>query len=218
MLLEMNSVKKSFRDSDGELPVLKDVNLSLATGESIALTGESGSGKSTLLNIAAGLETADNGTVIIDGQEINSVKEVERARFRRQELAIIFQQFNLIPSMTVADNIAFHARLANRYDPELASQMTAQMGLADHVKKYPETLSSGQQQRVAILRALVGKPRLLLADEPTGNLDEATADQVMRQVLDLTGEIEAGFLIVTHSAKVAAMMGRQVHLENGVLK
>ena len=218
MLLEMNSIKKSFRDSEGKLPVLKDVNLSLAMGESLALTGESGSGKSTLLNIAAGLETADSGAVIIDGQEITNLRETELARFRRQELAIVFQQFNLIPSMTVADNIAFHARLANRYDPDLASHMIAQMGLADHVKKYPETLSSGQQQRVAILRALVGKPRLLLADEPTGNLDEATADQVMLQVLDLIGEIGSAFLIVTHSAKVAAMMGRQVHLENGVLR
>lgn len=218
MLLKMSSVAKSFADADKRVVVLKDIALTVAGGETVALTGESGSGKSTLLNIAAGLETADAGQVEVLGHDTTRLGEAGLARMRRQDLAVVFQQFNLIPSMTVAQNIAFHAKLAGRYDPDLAHHLTVEMGVLAHLSKYPEALSGGQQQRVAILRALVAQPRLLLADEPTGNLDEATADQVMAQMRSLIAETGAGLLIVTHSEKVAAMIDRRYHLHGGILE
>ncbi len=217
MLLEIASITKSFRDGDKRIPILSDASLRLDQGETLALTGESGSGKSTLLHIAAGLEPVDSGSVQILGRETTGLGEADRAALRRTTVAVVFQQFNLIPSMTVADNIAFHARLSGRYDPSLAQDLTAAMGLSAHLSKYPEALSGGQQQRVAILRSLVAQPKLLLADEPTGNLDENTAAAVIDQMLSLVAQTGAGLLLVTHSNKIADTMERQAHLSGGVL-
>lgn len=217
MLLELASVRKSFRDGEKRVPVLSDANLRLDQGETLALTGESGSGKSTLLHIAAGLEPVDGGSVKILGQETTGLGEAELARLRRSVVAMVFQQFNLIPSMTVADNIAFHAKLSDRYDDAFASEMIEATGLSAHLGKYPEMLSGGQQQRAAIARALVARPKLLLADEPTGNLDETTAGAVMAQMLSLVAQTGAGLLLVTHSEKIAAAMDRRAHLSGGVL-
>lgn len=217
MVLEVQSVRKSFADSDGPVPVLQGVSFDLAAGQTLALTGESGSGKSTLLHIAAGLEAPDSGSVQVSGKDLTKMDDGGRAALRRQEIALVFQQFNLIPSLTVAANIAFQARLNDRLDTDHIDRLSTDLGLGAHLHKYPETLSGGQQQRVAIARALAAKPKLLLADEPTGNLDEGTAGEVLAQMLQLVTQTGAALMVVTHSSQVAARMDQQLHLRGGAL-
>ncbi|MGC1504336.1 MAG: ABC transporter ATP-binding protein [Sulfitobacter sp.] len=217
MLLEFEKVQKSFPTSDGPVPVLRGVSFDLAAGQTLALTGESGSGKSTLLHVAAGLEGFESGAVRIAGQNLGQMDDSARAALRRSDIALVFQQFNLIPSLTVAANIAFQARLAGRGDADRVSHVATALGLSDHLNKYPETLSGGQQQRVAIARALAAKPKLLLADEPTGNLDEDTAKEVLEQMLGLVTQTGAALMVVTHSPAIAARMQRRLHLKNGLL-
>ncbi len=217
MLLEIDAITKSFADSEGAVPVLQGVSLGLEAGQTLALTGDSGSGKSTLLHIASGLEQPDSGAVRLDGKDLTQLDDSARARLRRSEIALVFQQFNLIPSLNVAANIAFQARLAGRVDQAHIDAITIALGLDGYLRKYPETLSGGQQQRVAIARALAARPKLLLADEPTGNLDENTAEDVLAQMTDLVARTGAALMVVTHSPQVAARMDRQVHLRGGVL-
>ncbi len=218
MVLIVQDVEKSFDTAEGPVPVLRGVSLTLAGGESLALTGESGSGKSTLLHLAGGLDTADAGRIEVDGQEVTTLDDRGRAALRRGTIGVVFQQFNLIPSLTVAANIGFQARLAGRGDRAEVERLAAAMGLTDHLHKYPEALSGGQQQRVAIARALAPRPRLVLADEPTGNLDEASADTVLDLLLARVTETGAALLLVTHSDRLAARADRRVHLERGVIR
>ena len=217
MLLELKDITKSFSGVDGDVEVLRGVSLGLDAGETLALTGESGSGKSTILHISAGLEVPDGGSLHLEGVEINGLGEAERANLRRSEVGIVFQQFNLIPSLTVEANIGFQASLAGRRDKTFESELVEELGLADQLKKYPESLSGGQQQRVAIARALAVRPKLLLADEPTGNLDESSASAVLTAMLDLVGRAGAALMVVTHSAALAKKMDRRVRLKGGVL-
>jgi putative ABC transport system ATP-binding protein len=214
-LLSVRDLRKTYPGADGPARVLDGVSLDLGAGQSLALTGESGSGKSTLLHLVAGLEVADGGTVAVEGKDIARLPEPARAALRRDRLAVVFQQFNLIPSLDAAANIAFQARLAGRHDPAWCADLAGRLGLAPHLGKYPEELSGGQQQRVAIGRALAARPRLVLADEPTGNLDEATAEAVMDLFLALVAETGAGLLMVTHSPRVAARLARRLHLSRG---
>jgi len=217
LLLELKDITKSFSGVDGDVEVLRGVSLRLDAGKTLALTGESGSGKSTILHISAGLEVPDCGSLHLEGVEINELSEAERANLRRSEVGIVFQQFNLIPSLTVEANIGFQASLAGRRDKTFESELVEELGLADQLKKYPESLSGGQQQRVAIARALAVRPKLLLADEPTGNLDESTASAVLTAMLDLVGRTGAALMVVTHSAALAEKMDRRVRLKGGVL-
>lgn len=217
MLLSVKSLEKSYAGAEGSVPVLRGIDMDVATGETLALTGESGSGKSTLLHLIGGLDTADAGTIFLDGHDIAQMDDAGRAAVRRASVGIIFQQFNLIPSLDVAANIAFQARLAGVYDRQEATALATSLGLADHLHKYPEQLSGGQQQRVAIARALAAKPQLILADEPTGNLDEETAAEVMAQMLSLVSQTGAALVMVTHSPRLAGQMGRQLHLRQGQL-
>ena len=217
MLLKLKDITKSFSGVDGDVEVLRGVSLGLHVGETLALTGESGSGKSTILHISAGLEVPDGGSLHLEGVEINELSEAERANLRRSEIGIVFQQFNLIPSLTVEANIGFQASLAGRRDKTFESELVEALGLEDQLKKYPESLSGGQQQRVAIARALAVRPKLLLADEPTGNLDESTASAVLTAMLDLVGRTGAALMVVTHSAALAEKMDRRVRLKGGVL-
>lgn len=214
-ILRLVGVEKAFAGADGPIPVLRGVDLALHPGQTLALTGESGSGKSTLLHIAGGLETADAGVVEVAGQAVGGLSDSARAALRRTEVAVVFQQFNLIPSLSVADNISFQARLAGRVEPERIDALAARLGLSGQLRKYPEALSGGQQQRVAIARAIAARPRLLLADEPTGNLDEDTAAEVLDQLLALVAETGAALLLVTHSPTIAARMDRRLHLSAG---
>jgi putative ABC transport system ATP-binding protein len=214
MLLSARDVHKSFQTTDGAQEVLRGVSLDLAAGRSLALTGESGSGKSTLLHMIAGLDEIDSGAIEIDGRDLSSMADRERAALRRTSVGLVFQQFNLIPSLNVADNLTFHARLAGR-DAGDIGPLAIRLGLTDHLDRFPEQLSGGQQQRVAIGRTLVARPRLVLADEPTGNLDEATGDAIMALMRDMTRETGAGFLMVTHSDRLAGMLDARLHLRAG---
>ncbi len=217
MILRLEHVTKHYRDQSDVIPVLTDINLSISAGETVALTGDSGSGKSTLLHIAAGLETPDFGKVLIGDQDISQLSEPDRARVRRTAVSVIFQQFNLIPSLTVEANIRFQAELSKRADSAWINELVEVLGLKAQLGKYPEVLSGGQQQRVAIARSLALRPVFLLADEPTGNLDEKTSDTVVSQMLALVTEINTSLLIVTHSPDVAAKMKIQKKLQNGHL-
>jgi len=218
MLLTARGVHKTFETVGGRTAVLRGVNLSLDIGESLALTGESGSGKSTLLHLIGGLDLADQGQIFIDGADILAMDDAGRAGLRRGTVGIVFQQFNLIPSLTVASNIAFQARLAGKYDADWVDVLIDRFGLTSQVAKYPEQLSGGQQQRVAIARTLASSPRLVLADEPTGNLDESTAENVMDMLLSLVTEAGAGLLMVTHSTALAARLDNRVHLRVGQIE
>jgi putative ABC transport system ATP-binding protein len=214
-LLIVENLTKTYATADGPFPVLRSVSLTLEAGESLALTGESGSGKSTLLHLIGGLDRADAGRIVLDGQDIASLDDAGRAALRRGTVGVVFQQFNLIPSLKIADNIAFQARLAGRHDAAWCATLADRMGLTDHLRKYPEQLSGGQQQRVAIARTLAPRPKLVLADEPTGNLDETTAASVMELMLELVAETGAGLLMVTHSQVLAARLQRRLHLRAG---
>jgi putative ABC transport system ATP-binding protein len=214
-LLIVENLTKTYATADGPFPVLRRVSLTLEAGESLALTGESGSGKSTLLHLIGGLDRADAGRIVLDGQDIASLDDAGRAALRRGTVGVVFQQFNLIPSLKIADNIAFQARLAGRHDAAWCATLADRMGLTDHLRKYPEQLSGGQQQRVAIARTLAPRPKLVLADEPTGNLDETTAATVMELMLELVAETGAGLLMVTHSQVLAARLQRRLHLRAG---
>lgn len=217
MLLFADAVTKSYATSEGPLAVLRGLNLSLDAGESLALTGESGSGKSTFLHLVAGLDTIDGGEITLAGQKLSTLDDKGLAGLRRGTVGLVFQQFNLIPSLDVAANLAFQAKLAGRYDPKWNAMLAERLGLGRLLSRYPEQLSGGQQQRVAIGRTLAARPRLILADEPTGNLDEATGDAVFDLMLALQKETGAALLMVTHSSRLAARLQRHLHLTGGRL-
>jgi putative ABC transport system ATP-binding protein len=214
-MLEIDALSKGYETPAGRLAVLDRVSLRVAKGERVALMGESGSGKSTLLHLVAGLDAADAGTVRIGPAAMSALDDAGRAALRRREVGIVFQQFNLIPSLTVLENLAFQARLADRLDELWLDQLADRLGLSGLLDRYPEQLSGGQQQRVAIGRALAGRPALALADEPTGALDEATADAVAALMRDLAASAGCAFLMATHSPRLAAMMDRTVRLHAG---
>jgi len=208
---------KAFATPQGRLQILKGVDLSLLPGETLALMGESGSGKSTLLNLAAGLDAADAGEIRLCGASLGALGEAGRASLRRESIGLVFQRFNLIASLTVAQNLSFQARLCGRLDPAWQTELTARLGLAGLEARYPEALSGGQQQRVAIGRALAARPKLILADEPTGNLDEASGDEALALMLDLVASSGAALLMVTHSARLAGRLARRARLEHGLM-
>ena len=216
-LLHVNNVTKSFETGEGTLSVLRGVSLELISGKSLALTGESGSGKSTLLYLIGGLDVPDQGRIQILGRDIANLDDPSRAAIRRGTVGVVFQQFNLIPSLNVAANLSFHARLSGSEDKSWTEHLVHYLGLGTLLNRFPEQLSGGQQQRVAIGRTLAARPALVLADEPTGNLDEATADVVMNLLLELVKESSAGLLMVTHSPRLAERLDQQVHLQAGII-
>ncbi|AXA44703.1 ABC transporter ATP-binding protein [Rhizobium leguminosarum] len=215
MILTLSGVRKSYTTAEGLIEILKGVDLQLASGESVALTGESGSGKSTLLHLAGCLDRADSGSIVMNGRDIRQLNENECAHYRRTQVGLVFQQFNLIPSLTVAANISFHAKLADRFDPAWEMELIGKLGLRDYITRYPEQLSGGQQQRVAIGRTLAARPPLILADEPTGNLDEQTGDRVLDLMVSLSRTAGSALLLVTHSARLAGRLDRIVVLCGG---
>jgi putative ABC transport system ATP-binding protein len=217
IVLSVRNLTKAYSAAGENVAVLRGVNLTVAAGERVALTGESGSGKSTLLHLIAGLDRADGGEIDVEGKSITDLSEAGLAAMRRDRLGLVFQQFNLIPSLSVRDNLAFQSRIAGRHDPAWQAELAERLGLAGLLDRYPEQLSGGQQQRVAIGRALAVKPLLLLADEPTGNLDEATADDVLALTRDLVAQTGCGLLMVTHSARLAATLDRNVNLSAGLI-
>lgn len=216
-MLEVHGVFKSYATPQGPLAVLQGVDLQLTQGSSLALMGESGSGKSTLLHLIAGLDKVDRGSIRMGDQRLEQMNEGQLANWRRTEIGLVFQQYNLIGSLRVEDNLAFQARLAGRHDLRWQTHLVARLGLGDLLQRYPEQLSGGQQQRVALGRALASRPRLLLADEPTGSLDEHTSDEVLDLLLGLLDDSPSSLLMVTHSPRIAARLAEKVLLHGGRL-
>ena len=216
-MLQLIKLCKSFHQPDGEIVVLADASFSLDGGCSAALLGESGCGKSTLLHLIAGLDKPDSGEIVLQGRAATQFSDSDWNEVRRSDLSLVFQQFHLISTLTITDNIRFQAALCRRFDPRYEGELIERLGLGDQLDKYPFQLSRGQQQRVAIARAMLHKPRLVLADEPTGNLDEASSLEVMGLFSDLVKRAGSGLLMVTHSQAMAAFMDRRVNLHNGRL-
>ena len=222
-LLVAKDIKKRFETPEGSVEVMTGASLTLDHGQTASLMGESGSGKSTLLHMIGGLENPDSGRITLQktngkNLEITSLSEKGKSQLRRRDIGVIFQHFNLIPSLTVGQNLTFHARLAGRYDPKWTNDLARRLALDTMLSRYPEQMSGGQQQRLAVGRTFAARPPLVLADEPTGNLDEKTSDQVLGLALDLVQETQAGLLMVTHSARLAARMDQKLVLEGGQIK
>ncbi|WP_375753785.1 ABC transporter ATP-binding protein [Vibrio sp. HN007] len=217
-MLKLSDLSKGYLDGGEFHPVLQGAGLVLQQGEQLALMGESGSGKSTLLNIIAGLDVADSGEIWFPNFAMHDCKEVERTAYRRNNIGHIFQQYNLLPTLNVADNIRFCRQLKGMpEDKGLWRQILSALDLMPLLGRYPEEVSGGQQQRAAIARALYMEPNLLLADEPTGSLDERNAEAVMRLLTSLSRQLDCTLLLVTHSEKVANHMSGCVRLQGGQL-
>jgi len=216
-MLQMEKLQKVYRTEMVETYALRDFNLTVKEGEFVAVTGPSGSGKTTFLTIAGLLEAFSAGTYKLDGIDVSRMGDAERSRIRNQKIGFIFQAFNLIPDLNVLDNIEVPLRYRGMGGGErrkCAADALARVGLSARAKHYPAELSGGQQQRVAIARALAGEPRLLLADEPTGNLDSAMARSVMELLEELHRD-GATIVMVTHDPQLAARAQRNVHVIDG---
>ncbi len=202
----------------GEVNILRGVDLSIRRGEAVGLVGPSGSGKTSLLMLLAGLERATGGSLSVAGRDLGQMDEDALARFRREHVGIVFQAFHLIPTMTALENVAVPLEFAGRRDAfERAAEALAAVGLGHRLEHYPGQLSGGEQQRVALARATVAEPPLLLADEPTGNLDRATGVQVMDLLFGLRERLGTTLLLITHDPLLAERCGRVVRMEDGLV-
>ena len=216
--LELRGVKRIYRSGAGELPVLRGVDLTVAAGEIVALVAPSGAGKSTLLHLAGLLEKPDGGQVLIDGRDAGALDDAGRTAIRRDSIGFVYQFHHLLPEFTALENVVLPQMIAgvSRKDAEIRAQrLLAGFGLTPRAKHYPGKLSGGEQQRVAIARALANAPRVLLADEPTGNLDVATASVVFEELLHIVRDTGVAALIATHNPELAARMDRTVTLRDG---
>ena len=216
-VVELRAVSKGYREGERRHEVLVDVDASILRGEIVVLVGRSGSGKSTLLNLVSGIDQPDGGDVLVEGRAINRMTERERTLFRRDRIGFIFQFFNLIPTLTVIENLLLPLELAGRGadDRDEAIALLDRVGLADRRSSYPDKLSGGEQQRVAVARALVNDPWLVLADEPTGNLDSKTGQEFLILLRHSCDELGQTIVIVTHDAKAASFADRVVFLMDG---
>ena len=219
-LIEINDVNKSYRRDSLEIPVLRDISITVPEGEFIALMGPSGSGKTTLLNLIAGIDQPDRGLISVAGVEINTLGESELARWRARHVGFIFQFYNLIPVLTALENVELPLILSSltkrerRRHAELALQI---VGLSDRIHHYPRQLSGGQEQRVAIARAIVTDPTILVADEPTGDLDKVSAGEIMKLLCRMNSEFSKTIIMVTHDPRAANSAKTIRHLDKGVL-
>ena len=215
--LTIESLGHQVSDGQGQRQLLSDLSLTVGPGECIGLMGDSGSGKTTLLNLIAGLEPIQQGQITLAGVELAQASEQQLSYLRKTQLGIIFQQYNLLSSLSVQDNIAFSARLAGRYDTALCHHLARQLDIHSLLNQYPSTLSGGEMQRVAIARAMSAQPKLLLADEPTGNLDDDNSSRVVALLVTLAKSHNTALLLVTHSHNVAAKMDKIYQLADGQL-
>jgi putative ABC transport system ATP-binding protein len=211
-------LEKCVSSGEGELVLLQDINLEILAGESVAVVGASGAGKSTLLGLLAGLDMPTAGRVILDGDELFALDEDGRARLRAQKVGFVFQAFQLLPNLTALENVMLPLELAGRADAAAqAEQVLDRVGLGKRLTHYPKQLSGGEQQRVAIARAFATRPKLLFADEPTGNLDSRTGARVIDLLFELNAEQGTTLVLVTHDQHLAGRCGRQLELDEGRL-
>jgi ABC-type lipoprotein export system ATPase subunit len=221
-LIELQDIRKTYHMGDIAVPVLKGISLTVAHGELVALMGTSGSGKSTLMNILGCLDRPDSGLYLLDGEEMSQLSADQRAVIRNRKLGFVFQSFNLLPRTSALDNVAMPLtytadHLSEREARHRAAEMLRRVGLGDRMDHEPARLSGGQQQRVAIGRALINRPPLLLADEPTGNLDSQTSEEVLVMFQDLNGKEGITIIMVTHDPHVARCAQRVIHIHDGVI-
>ena len=215
-MIAVEQLAKSVSDSTGVLDILRDINLSFAQGETVAIVGASGSGKSTLLSILAGLDTPSRGTVRLQGQDMFALTEDQRASLRAQKMGFVFQSFQLLGNLTALENVMLPLELAGARDARgRATQMMERVGLGQRLNHYPKLMSGGEQQRVALARAFVVEPAVLLADEPTGSLDFATGQAVMELMFALNRERGTTLILVTHDRAIAAQCDRSITIEAG---
>ena len=213
------NLSKVVTTADGELKILDDINFSLNTGESLAIVGSSGAGKSTLLGLLAGLDVPSSGTIHLAGQEITSLDEEQRAAMRADLVGFVFQTFQLLPSLTALENVALPLELrGDKTAEKQAAEYLARVGLSERLKHYPRTLSGGEQQRVAIARAFACKPKILFADEPTGNLDPKTGKKVTDLLFEINQEEGATLVLVTHDLSLAERCQNILHIEAGKIE
>lgn len=218
--ISLRHLSKSFSEGRRQHRVLDDVSADFLRGETIAVRGRSGSGKSTLLNLVGGIDTPDAGRVVVAGVDLTGLSERDRTLFRREHIGFVYQAFNLVPTLDVADNIRLVLELNGvppRESQDRIEELLEAVGLADRADSYPDVLSGGEQQRVAIARALCHEPAVVIADEPTGNLDDSTADVVLALLDRLVRERGGTMLIATHSARVAAVCDREIEIHGGKL-
>jgi len=221
MTLEIRQLVRSYREGKRERLVLSGLNLQVEAGECLALLGRSGSGKSTLLNLMAGIDLPDSGDILIQGQNLTRLPEKQRTLFRRRNIGFVYQFFNLITTLTAAENIALPLELNALPEAQIQARVAdllQRVGLADRAAAFPDQLSGGEQQRVAIARALAHRPALILADEPTGNLDAATGRSVLQLLTGLSRGAEQTLILVTHNQEVANSADRVAILEQGVIE
>jgi len=219
-LISIEDLSKSYTEGKQTHAVLRGANLKIRRGEFVALLGASGSGKSTLLNLLSGIDTADDGAIWVQGRDLVAMTEAERTLFRRRHIGFVFQFFNLLPTLTVLENAALPLELAGapaKVARSKARALLEQVGLADRTASYPDLLSGGEQQRVALARALVHDPLLVLADEPTGNLDEDTGAQVMALLEQLTRQAGKNLVMATHNLENVRRADRVIHVHEGKL-
>ncbi len=216
--LEFNDVSKSYKAGDVEVPVLTGVNLEVSKGEILVILGPSGSGKTTLLNLAAGIDKPDEGTVVVGSRDLAGLSEEELTRYRRTRVGYVFQFFNLLPTLTAKENVAVALELLERPDDEEVARALHRVGLGGFGDRFPHQLSGGEQQRVAIARAIVKRPALIVADEPTGNLDEETGAEVFKTLTEVNRDAGSTLIIATHDAKARQHADRVVRLKGGKLE
>ena len=215
-MIEVEQLSKTVTDSTGELAILRDIDFSLAAGETAAIVGASGSGKSTLLSLIAGLDTPTRGTVRIGGVDLFKLSEDERAELRARSVGFVFQSFQLLGHLSALENVMLPLELSGRRDARrAATEMLERVGLSARLGHYPRVLSGGEQQRVALARAFVTEPAVLLADEPTGSLDFATGETIMALMFDLNRERGTTLVLVTHDRAIAARCERRITIEAG---
>jgi putative ABC transport system ATP-binding protein len=215
-LIKLDDIYLTLKSEAGPVNILRGIDLSVQAGETVGIVGPSGSGKSTLMAILAGLETPTQGSVLIDNKRLDLMSEDDLARFRRDNIGIVFQSFHLIPTMTALENVAIPLELAGRRDAfEVAARRLAAVGLTDRGSHYPSQLSGGEQQRVALARAVSTAPKILLADEPTGNLDGVTGDLIVTLMFELKKTQETTMILITHDNMLAGKCDRVVRVEDG---
>ena len=217
-VLKLSKINKSFQTGETRLHILKDLEMEIFAGEKLSIVGPSGSGKSTLLSLCAGLDLPDNGEIILNNHKLNSSSEKERARLRNEELGFIFQSFQLINSFTALENVMIPLELKGKSWKEArerAAALLTDSGLGERLDHYPNQLSGGEQQRVAIARAFANEPKILFADEPTGNLDEKTGEHIEELLFKLNKDSGTTLVMVTHDLELAAKTDRQLHLRHG---
>jgi len=217
-ILEIRDLRKTYRSGSHELTVLRDVNLTLGAGDTCAIIGPSGSGKTTLLGLCAGLDDATAGTVRLDGQALETLDEDARAALRNRLVGFVFQNFQLIPTLSAIENVLVPLELRGEIGREKdAAEILAQVGLADRLEHYPLQLSGGEQQRVALARAFIHRPKILFADEPTGNLDAETSEPIVEMLFRLNREAGTALVLVTHDPVLAGRARRVVKMRAGTI-